>query len=296
MYLIGGSVAERLLRNRGRTRTFVAKKNFRILRQRLMSFLNGQWKPSAVSRITDYSISLTSWSARIDYLQLTLVLLIDQDVRPDGIYVWLTRADLEQIPIETRDSFEAHGVIFCDCLDYRSHKKWLPMILSGHQKPFVICDDDIFYPRDWFGRLTDEDRGDTYLGCKCHMIAHDNSGNILPYSMWQKQIYRSKVHQGNLFATGCGGVVIHPSRLPDTALDFEKISQLCLYSDDIWLNAAHLSVGIPVSKTRYNFPCLELPGTAASGLLLNHNTIDNDNQIAATWDFFGLKGIDCNSR
>ena len=52
-------------------------------------------------------------------------------------------------------------------------------------------------------------------------------------------------------------------------------------SDDIWLKAAHLASGIPCYKTQFSFPCLEIPGSEASGLLLtNVDQSRNDQQMA----------------
>jgi hypothetical protein len=288
-FFSGGAIAEKLLRNRGRSRDFVAEMNLRIVRQRLGSFLRGEWRPSAASQAADYAISLTSWSARLNDLQLTLLLLINQDVQPAGIHVWLTSADRELIPAATRESFEAYGVRFHDCLDYRSHKKWLPMILAGHRKPFVVCDDDIFYPREWFGKLISEDREDAYVGCKCHKMTQGDNGYPAPYSEWQKQIYHAQLPSKRLFTTGCGGEILHPSRLSDASLDWAAISKCAPFCDDSWIKGAHLSTGFPVYKTKYCFPCLELPATDHTGLAINYNDKKKDSQIIDVWDYFGLR-------
>lgn len=287
----GGIVAEKLMRNRGRTRNVVGDLNLIILRHRFEAFLQGRWKPQKPRESAKYAISLTSWSRRIADLQLTLLMLIDQDVMPAGINVWLTAQDRELIPAANREVFERYGVRFRDCPDYRSHKKWLPMVLSGHQAPFVVCDDDIFYPREWFGRLVAEDRDDAYVGCKCHRMVLGADGNPAPYAEWEKQIYGTGRPSQMFFTTGCGGEILHPERLNDAAIDWDSIQEHALFNDDIWLKAAHLARRISVYKTRYSFPCLELPGTDESGLLANHNTAQNDEQIKAVWRYFGIKAL-----
>jgi hypothetical protein len=289
LILTGGNIAERLLRNRGRTRALVAAWNLRRLEESLRRFLAGEWKPAPVRRTSPYAISLTSWSRRLNDLQLTLVTLIKQDVRPAAIYVWLTEEDLALVPMENRRLFETEGVRFKSCPDYRSHKKWLPLILSGHREPFVVCDDDIFYPREWFGRLVAEDRGDAYVGCKCHRMSSGRNGLPKSYSEWEKEIYHREAPSELLFTTGCGGEILHPVRLSERALDWGAINEHALFADDVWLKGAHLAGGISVFKTRYCFPCLELPGTDESGLLANHNSGRNDEQIKAVWDYFGLR-------
>lgn len=284
-------MAEKLLRNRGRSRNLMAAFNLKILRRRLEDFLEGNWKPIETGEKVKHAISLTSWSKRIDDLQLTLLMLIDQDVKPSGIHVWLTAEDRELIPATNREAFEKYGVRFRDCPDYRSHKKWLPMVLSGHTAPFVVCDDDIFYPREWFGKLAAEDRDDAYVGCKCHRMVLGSDGHPAPYADWDKQIYSTGNPSQMFFTTGCGGEILHPERLSVAALDWDSIRDHALFSDDIWLKAAHIESLIPVYKTRYSFPCLELPGTDESGLLANHNTAQNDEQIKAVWRYFGINPL-----
>ena len=68
MVLTGGVVAEKILRNRGRSRNLVAELNLRILRRRLQAFLEGKWKPEAPIKSASYAISLTS----VSYTHLTL--------------------------------------------------------------------------------------------------------------------------------------------------------------------------------------------------------------------------------
>lgn len=288
MHFTGGNIAERIMRDRGRIRGMIAAWNLKQLKQRLQRFVIGNWTPASGRDGSNYAISLTSWSKRLGELQLTLLTLLDQNVRPSAIQVWLTDGDLELLPEERRALFEAHGVRFKTCPDFRAHKKWLPMILSGHKEPFVVCDDDIFYPREWFGNLVAEDREEAYVGCKCHMMRFGEGGRPAPYSSWVKQISRQSEASHLIFSTGCGGEILHPTRLGKNALDWEAIREIAYFNDDIWLKFAHLAAGIPAYKTAYSFPVLELPGTNETGLLANHNTSNNDKQIMAAWEYFGI--------
>ena len=66
------------------------------------------------------------------------------------VHVWLCAEDQEMIEARHRDFFAEHGVQFHETDNIGPHKKWLPLIESGHETPFVIADDDTYYPRDWF--------------------------------------------------------------------------------------------------------------------------------------------------
>ena len=268
------------MRNRGRTRAFVSRLLLSQTRRKLSDFLSGCWQPTTpVAVQNSLAVSLTSWTPRLETLPLTLVCLLDQTVRAQGIYVWLTEDDLARLPAPTLEAFSAHGVSFQVCENMGPHKKWLPMIRMGFQKPFVICDDDIFYPCSWLGSLVEEDRPDSYVGTRIHRMA-GRGPELAGYESWSRDIcWDGKPSEWN-FITGCGGAVIHPSRIGADFRDGDRIKNACPKADDIWLKAAHLAVGIPVYKTRYSFPCFEIPGTGESALLAaNVDSGGNDSQL-----------------
>ncbi len=292
----GGNMAERLLRNRGKLRGICSSLNEKILKRTLTRFLSGLWQPEPVRMESNYAISLTSWRRRLDVLPLTLLSLIRQDVRAEAIHVSLAAPDIRVLPTDLVKAFSRHGVIFSETPDYRSHKKWLSLLLSGRERPFVVCDDDIVYPREWFGRLVAEDRQDAYVGCKCHRIVLGDRHLPAPYAQWERQVYTEKAPSHLLFTTGCGGEVLHPERIGEEFRDWKRIAELCPNSDDVWLKAAHLNAGVPVFKTEYCFPCLELPGTDATGLALDNDAGGKDHQIAAVEAQFRLiSDLDCKS-
>jgi hypothetical protein len=284
-----GSLAERLFRNRGRLRHALAVNHVGRLKKALEAFLRDAWRPAAGHPVSDYRISLTSWRPRLQELPLVLLTLLQQTLRPREIVVWLTREDYNALNGQVREQFEKYWVRFQICDDLKSHKKWLPMIEEGHREPFVICDDDIIYPTIWFERLVAEDRSDAYVGVKCHSITFDANRSIAPYSSWKKQIRSNGEPSHNVFITGCGGAVIHPDRIPREFLDHSSIMQNCPRADDVWLKTAHLAVGIPCYKTRFCFPCLELPGTYENGLAaVNVDLGGNDEQIRSMSRYFSM--------
>jgi hypothetical protein len=180
------------------------------------------------------------------------------------------------------ERFSFHGVRFERCDDLGPHKKWLPIIESGMRDPFVICDDDILYPQDWLKHLLREDREDAYVGVRCHRIRYDEEGTPLLYEKWSRDIPWSPLPSQDLFITGCGGAIIRPDRIYREFREREAIFEKCPRADDIWLKAAHAVAGIPCYKTRFSFPCLEIPGTGASSLMqTNVDAGGNNRQLSA---------------
>jgi hypothetical protein len=281
----GGRFNERLLRDRGRAREWVARRCRLALANALEALSLGHWGPPEPLEHSKVEISLTSWKPRLPELPLVLLTLIQQTVRPRAINLWLSPADIEFLDPQVPELFAPYGLRIRMCDDLRCHKKWLPMVESGHREPFVICDDDIIYPREWFARLIAESDGDYYAGCKCHRIVREPDGTLAPYATWEKQITYDGQASHSIFVTGCGGAVIKPMRLREESFSRDEILAKCPNADDVWLKAAHQASGIPCFKTRYSFPCLELPGSSAVGLAkTNVSAHGNDVQLANVAD------------
>jgi len=280
MSLLNGHLGWSLMRDRGRIRAAVAARYAAGLRKDYTAFLIGKWSPNADGAVASHSVSLTSWRPRLPDLPLVLLSLLKQSLRPSLIRIWLTSSDYGLIDRLVMERFSKHGVLFEKCDDLGPHKKWLPMIERGLLDPFVICDDDILYPQNWLQELICEDRHDAYVGVRCHRIIRDEAGCPLLYSEWIRDVGWQVVASQDLFITGCGGAIIHPSRISSEFCNREEILKKCPRADDIWLKAAHASAGIPCYKTRYSFPCLEIPGSFESGLLkTNVDDGGNDHQL-----------------
>lgn len=280
--LLNGTLGSRVLRNRGRSRAIVSAQIVKNLRFHLNDFLDGKWLPSKSTASSGHVVSMTSWRPRLPDLPLVLLSLLRQSHRPSSVHVWLTPSDHSLLEPLVMERFSFHGVRFETCDDLGPHKKWLPMIEGGASDPFVICDDDILYPRNWLGRLIHEDRRDAYVGVRCHEISYDSAGIPLSYEKWSRDVAWESEPSKDLFITGCGGAIIHPERIRDEFRDRGAIFEKCPRADDIWLKAAHAAAGIPCYKTRYSFPCLEIPGTGESSLMqTNVDAGGNDRQLEA---------------
>lgn len=286
-FFCGGNIAHRLLRDRGRLRSFISSLNVSHIRKRLEKFLSQNWKP-AQQRSSKIPVSLTTWGPRIPDLPLVLITLLQQTLRPDEIVVWLTKSDLPRIDQTVRTLFGEFGVSFRECDDLGCHKKWLPMITNGQRTPFAICDDDILLPSEWFENLISESLAhpEAYVGMRAHRINRSSEKDMLPYGQWEKDIAFTGVVENDVFITGAGGAVIHPDRINPPFLDWNFITQHCPRADDIWLHFAHRVNHIPAYKTKYSFPCIEIPGSDKTGLArTNVGQNRNDSQLASVIRF-----------
>ncbi|WP_435892995.1 hypothetical protein [Oceaniferula spumae] len=191
-----------------------------------------------------------------------------------------------------REFFIEHGVQFHETDDIGPHKKWLPLIESGHENPFVIADDDTFYPRDWFEALVKEgkEQNTEILAHRCHRIKV--KADMMPdeYANWLRGVSSLPNSAHELFPVGCGGVLIRPLAIGDEFRNRELIMNLCPRADDIWLKAAYIYSGYKCRKSRYDFPSLDYPGTTQSGLAVtNVDQGQNDQQLRRVFKHFDLK-------
>jgi len=291
-FLQRGKLITALLRDRGRSRRFLISRMQHEQQVRLDAILEGNKKPQISARTCDVPISMTSWMPRKDSLPLVLLSMIEQSLRPAAVHVWLCAEDQEMVEASHREFFAEHGVQFYEADNIGPHKKWLPLIESGHETPFVIADDDTYYPRDWFEGLVKEgaEHPDEIIAHRCHQMKVDANYHPRPYAEWQRGVTGQKKSSHYLFAVGCGGTLTRPAAISEEFRSRELIDKLCHRADDVWLKAAYIHSGHKVRKSEYDFPSLDYPGTTQSGLAVtNVDQGENDHQLQQVFQYFDLK-------
>ena len=251
-----GQLITDLLHNRGRTRAFLSRILTKTAKAKFELIKSGAIKLPKKGNPNLPAISLTSWPPRYDSLPLVLMNLLDQDLLPSNIFVWIAAKDFNLLDSKVIEIFEQSIVSFCKTEDFGPHKKWLPLVLES-DLTFVICDDDIFYPKSWYRTLIDSDDERACVGHRCHQLELSSEREILPYSLWKKDVRIERQSSHLLTAIGCGGVMIHPHRISSRFRNWELISELCPMSDDTWLKLAHIDSCIPYMKTSYYFPYID---------------------------------------
>ena len=289
---IKGKRTTDLLRDRGRTREFISGKLQHKQMSRFEAILSGKRDPRVSGIKSDIPVSLTSWPPRERTLPLVLLSMIEQAVSPSVVHVWLSHNDQGMIKPRHKDFFAEHGVEFHTTEDIVPHKKWLPLIEMGHESPFVIIDDDTYYPRNWFDALITEgiQFPEEIVAHRCHKIKANANHMPGPYLEWEKDIDHENEASHYLFPTGCGGIMLRPEAISEDFRRRDLLMKLCPLADDVWLKAAYIQSGFKCRKSHYYFPCLDYPETRPSGLAVkNVDQGQNDQQIKAVFDYFDLK-------
>jgi hypothetical protein len=228
-------------------------------------------------------VSLTSHPPRFGMLSHTLGSLLNQDVKPDAIVLWLAREELAALPSQM---LRIDGITVRQCEQLRSYKKLIPALKEYPGHYIVTADDDLVYPRSWLRDLTEGYRGEGEIVCRRTRKVSLEPGNcrLASYNAWP--ILDREAKGDWVFPTSCHGMLVPPGALRPEALDMARAQALCPNNDDIWwwwMAYPHRVRNIVGSEPIYDLP------TGKDGLWSEHNRDGgNDVQIAAMTDAFGL--------
>lgn len=238
-------------------------------------------------------VTLTSYPPRFSTLQWNIKSLINQDMPPEKIILWVAENDKAHLPEEVIKL--ANNVPFFEvrtCEDLRSYKKIIPALLAYPEKHFVIADDDIIYPSNWLSSLYQSWSGNDkeVVAHRCHIVTFADNGTPKPYQQWAAHT-SGKPEDARVpqyFPTGMGGVLYPSGSLNQTAIDQTQFLALCPFADDVWLFWMARLNGCVIKPTQTSLNFVALPRTDRGGLAeRNVAQSGNDKQINAMIEKFG---------
>lgn len=227
-------------------------------------------------------VSLTSYPARFPTLAMTIKSLLSQTLQPDRVVLWL---DTDSPPPSDVTNLASPGLFeIRRCEPMRSYAKIIPALKEWPEAYICTADDDIYYHPDWLEKLVSASEPDVITCRRAHGIRYDGDKR-LPYTSWDWCVETAS--DGNLFPTGCGGVLYPPGSLAPEVLD-PLFKELCPTADDVWLyvmgrraGTRHRQVGGPFHNTIW-------PGSQEQTLVSVNVDNGNDRQLAAVLSRFGL--------
>lgn len=183
-------------------------------------------------------VSLTTFPARFDYMDLCLKSILLQTEKPDKIIVWLgSDATEEEIDLKL-SKYEKYGIEFIHDKEnnYKSHKKYIYAFEKYPKAVIITLDDDIIYPKDVISSLLCKHHQypDAIIARRVHKITWDGE-KIKPYLEWNGEYRLEKEPSHMLMATTGAGTLFPPKCLPKMATDFSLIKDLALTADDVWI-------------------------------------------------------------
>lgn len=239
------------------------------------------------------TLSLTSFPARINIVHLAIKSLLNQSVKADRIVLWLADSQFKdrKLPRELMDLKE-YGLEICFCEeDLIGHKKHYMAIRNQRENELVVTyDDDIIYPKDSLERLinTHKKYPDCVICNRAQSIQIDQNGEIINPGRW-KTISDIGVNSPTfkLLPSNGGGVLYPYGVLCKDSYEVEKIKELCLRADDLWMMFMALQNGTKTVKTRKYHRTFSVIGDSQEVQLATGNIVNNaylkflDNMINA---------------
>jgi hypothetical protein len=237
-------------------------------------------------------VSLTSYPPRYPTLDLTLRCLLNQDIAPDALILWIADDDLKSLP-RCVLKLRGHGLMIERCDDIKSYNKIIPALRAFPDAYIVTADDDRYYPSNWLSRFVEEYRSPIEILCQeAYRIVRDLNGDLLPYNEWPSlSTLRGPTDttRFGIFPIGSEGVLYPPRCLHPDVTDMEKAMRHCPHGDDIWLYWMAMRAGSVHRHIKHAGKINdEWPGTVSNGLWLTRNCNGgNDEQIAAMIEAYG---------
>lgn len=185
----------------------------------------------SLKRETQIIVSLTSYEERFTDLPKTLYSLLNQELKPDRIILWLdNKYTLTELPYEI-SRFIKNGVEVRFVKDIGSYTKVIYAFKEFKASIIVTADDDIYYPKDWLKKLYL-----SYIANPEDIQVHraHRADLKLPYEKWDKHVLEESARFDN-FLTGVGGVLYPPYCFSNEVLRNDVFLRCCPKADDIWL-------------------------------------------------------------
>ena len=200
-------------------------------------------------RDTKIVISLTTFPPRFKHIGIVIKSILYQDVKPDKIVIYLDKDTTYADLTEEMKLFEQYGVEyrFHNETWLKAHSKYLFAMQDFPEAIVVTTDDDVILPRNWLRTLLDsyEKYPKAVSARRVHLMTYDENG-FNPYNHWKDQWRKEKKPSHLLFATGVGGVLYPPKCLDKEVFNQDRIKEVSLDNDDIWLKCWEVLSGTPV--------------------------------------------------
>jgi hypothetical protein len=184
----------------------------------------------------NYIISLTSYPLRYPYLYKTLKSLLLQSATPEQIHVFVFENEYDMLD-------QKFFKLAPDRIKYlkwpknlKVYLKLIPAQKSYKEKYITVCDDDIYYTKNWFKELVMESLSNPRCAIGHRGITKQITDFLnIPFSEWPEE--RTKTNPStNIILTGVGGIVYPPKSLFPMFDDDQIYTKLAPTSDDLWFH------------------------------------------------------------
>jgi len=184
-----------------------------------------------------YIVSLTSFGKRLtDTAPHAIITLLNQNVKPDKIILWVANEDKENV-LRIMEDLTQKGLEIRFCKDIKSYKKIIFALEEFPDDYIITADDDAYYPQNWLEQLLAEHKKNLrkIICHRAHGIRVDENGNPLQYLQWRHCIKPDGFSSADVFPTGVGGMLYPPKCFYKDVTNEDLFMKLAPKADDIWL-------------------------------------------------------------
>lgn len=185
-------------------------------------------------------ISLTSIPPRFNILHLTIRSILNQNVLPEKIILWLNENQKDNTPNSLKQlecNFFKIRFSNLDC----PHLKLVESLRHYPNKIIITIDDDLMYRQNWLNYLYMEhlEHPKSIIANQTRIISFDQEGTLKPYEQWPTN-YNAKIKTKLLLPIGSAGALYPPNSLNSNVLDDNLFLKLAPRADDLWFKAMSL--------------------------------------------------------
>lgn len=196
-------------------------------------------------------VSCTTTDKRLQLLYYTLISLSNQRLKPDMIFVNLSKEPyLGDDGIDTLPPwFDEFGVSINWVENTGSFRKLLPIFeknLANDQDLVITIDDDVLYGENWLEDLVDQNdkHWDAIVCTRGRKIKKNIFGRWENYAKWN--LVTKETEGLDILPTGVGGIVYKKSLIDVEFLLDNKFKEVASTTDDLWFKMASYRKHTPV--------------------------------------------------
>lgn len=185
-------------------------------------------------------VSLTTIPSRVRTLHITIRSLLNQDVLPEKIILWLNDNYKSNIPPKLEKLLGSTFEIRFSPHTF-SHRKLIHSLENFPNKIIITCDDDLIYHPSSLKLLYQEHlkNPNVVIGNRCRRITYDTNKNPLPYLQWPFPV-ETMADEKLLMPVGAFLVLYPPNVLDKRFNNLKLINELSPKSDDLWFKTTAL--------------------------------------------------------
>ena len=202
-------------------------------------------------------VSLTSFPAAIQFAASAIKSILDGNVKPDKVVLYLTFSQFPNREIPSEITALANQNPLFEIRNYahdiRSYRKLIPALIDFPNDIIVTIDDDVFYSKNMLRNLlrSHERYPDAIIAHRAKRLKPNASYRKWRRYKWYGFFMNALQPRLSNLQTGVAGVLYPPNSLTPEMLDSKIFMEIAPTTDDIWFWAAAVAKGTKIAPVPF---------------------------------------------